>query len=179
VSGWFEEFYRETQGSVLAYLSRRVPPADAADLVAEAYLVVWRRRADLPPADECRPWLFGVARRLLAEHHRLRPAVVPLADAGDPVADVGEGADAARGAAVRTALTALTPVDRELVTLTVWDGLTPTEAAAVVGLTPGTARVRLHRARARLARHPELRDLLAEDDPDPLPRTAPRLSSSA
>ncbi|MEI4273567.1 sigma-70 family RNA polymerase sigma factor [Klenkia sp. LSe6-5] len=164
MSDWFEDLYRETQGPVLAYLARRVPPADAADLMAETYLVAWRRRADLRSASEGRPWLFGVARRLLAEHHRLRPDAVALDDVGDPAAPA-DGTSVDHGPAVRAALRTLGPVGRELVTLTVWDGLSPAEAAAVVGLTAGTARVRLHRARARLARHPQLRDLL--EDPAP------------
>lgn len=164
MSDWFEDLYRETHGPVLAYLARRVPPSDAADLMAETYLVAWRRRADLPSAGGRRPWLFGVARRLLAEHHRLRPDAVALEDAHDRAAPV-EGTPRDRGPAVREALRSIAPVDRELVALTVWDGLTPAEAAAVVGLTAGTARVRLHRARARLARHPQLRALL--EDPDP------------
>jgi RNA polymerase sigma-70 factor (ECF subfamily) len=60
-------------------------------------------------------------------------------------------------------------VDRELITLTTWEGLTPAEAACVVGITAGTARVRLHRARARLARHPRMRALLEDPDADDVP----------
>src|SRR5688572_3035021 len=52
----------------------------------------------------------------------------------------------------------------QVVTLTTWEHLTPAEAARVVGITAGTARLRLHRARARLARHPRLQALL--DGPD-------------
>lgn len=166
MSDWFEDLYRETHDGVLGYLARRVPPADAADLLAETYLVAWRRRDELSAGEGRRPWLFGVARRLLLAHQRQQPTVLPL-DGDHACADPAPGAGRDdRGAAVRRALTSLGPVDRELVTLTVWDGLTPAEAAAVVGLTAGTARVRLHRARARLARHPELRDAMGvEDEP--------------
>lgn len=52
--------------------------------------------------------------------------------------------------AVRRVLEELSPQDRELITLIAWEGLTPTQAAAVLDLSPATARVRLHRARARL-----------------------------
>ena len=62
--------FRDTRAPLLAYLTRRAPVEDAADLLAEVYLVAWRKRADLPPGEERRLWLFGVARRLLAEHHR-------------------------------------------------------------------------------------------------------------
>ncbi len=51
---------------------------------------------------------------------------------------------------MRAALEQLSPEDRELVTLIAWEGLTPAQAATALGLSPGTARVRLHRARTRL-----------------------------
>lgn len=176
MTDWFEDLYRETHDAVLGYLTRRVPPSDAADLLAETYLIAWRRRDELPAAEGRRPWLFGVARRLLLAHQRRQPVVLPL-DGDHACAEAAPGPDSTdRGAAVRRALVSLGPVDRELVTLTVWDGLSPAEAAAVVGLTAGTARVRLHRARARLARHPELRGLLGDPDPAP-PR--PHLAATA
>ncbi|TYP87854.1 RNA polymerase sigma factor [Blastococcus xanthinilyticus] len=169
----FEALFRETRGPLLGYLTRRAPGEDAADLLAEVYLVAWRKRAELPPGEERRLWLYGVARRLLAEHHRLAVS----RDAADREAGTAgvlrRGADDdRRDVAVRQALDALSDLDRELVTLTSWEGLTPAEAARVVGITAGTARVRLHRARGRLARQPALRALL--DDPGGAATTAPR-----
>ena len=161
----FEALFRDTRSPLLAYLTRRAPSEDAADLLAEVYLVAWRKRADLPPGEERRLWLFGVARRLLAEHHRYAWKRADVeAEAGGAGPLDGPADDDCRGAAVRHALGSLSDVDRELVTLTTWERLSPAEAARVVGITAGTARVRLHRARARLARHPRLRALL--EDPD-------------
>jgi RNA polymerase sigma-70 factor (ECF subfamily) len=160
----FEELFRQTRAPLLGYLTRRAPVDDAADLLAEVYLVAWRRRSDLPRGDERRLWLFGVARRLVAEHHRL---TWTRADAEQLASEtpVEPGyTDAARESAVLRALDSLSELDRELVTLTTWEGLSPAEAARVLGITAGTARVRLHRARARLARHPRLRELLEDDD---------------
>ena len=166
----FEALFRETRTPLLGYLTRRTPPEDAADLLAEVYLVAWRRRADLPRGDERRLWLFGVARRLVAEHHRTVGA--RTAAESDVVPAEPRSEDDARGDAVRRALGTLSDVDRELVTLTTWEGLSPAEAGRVVGVTAGTARVRLHRARARLARHPRLRELFESPDPDPDAATA-------
>ena len=181
----FEALFRETRAPLLGYLTRRASPEDAADLLAEVYLVAWRRRADLPRGDERRLWLFGVARRLVADHHR---TAVARADAEADVVEVS-GSDAApqepraedddRGAAVRQALETLGELDRELVTLTSWEGLSPAEAARVVGIAPGTARVRLHRARARLARHPRLQTLLDEPDAGEACVPAPPASGTA
>jgi RNA polymerase sigma-70 factor (ECF subfamily) len=58
---------------------------------------------------------------------------------------------------VYEALRALRPRDREVLLLTAWDGLNASEAAAVLGCSPTAYRIRLHRARRRLAR------LLVED----------------
>jgi RNA polymerase sigma-70 factor (ECF subfamily) len=160
----FEALFRDTRGPLLAYLTRRAAHEDAADLLADVYLVAWRRRADLPPGDERRLWLFGVARRLLAEHHRSAwKRQDAEGGAGDPDPSDSSLVDDRRGEAVRRALESLSELDRELVTLTTWERLSPADAARVVGITAGTARVRLHRARARLARHPALQSLL---DPD-------------
>jgi RNA polymerase sigma-70 factor, ECF subfamily len=160
----FEALFRDTSAPLLGYLTRRAPAEDAADLLAEVYLVAWRKRADLPRGDE-RLWLFGVARRLLAAHHRISGRRTE-AESGvdDGGTSGGPAGDDHRGEAVRRALESLSVLDRELVTLTTWEGLSPADAARVVGITAGTARVRLHRARARLARHPRLRALLDDSE---------------
>ncbi|MGY1855168.1 RNA polymerase sigma factor [Modestobacter sp. SYSU DS0290] len=171
----FEELFQDTRGPLLAYLSHRAPIDDAPDLLAEVYLIAWRRRADLPAGDERRLWLFGVARRLLAEHHR--SAAVRTGVEGEAGEAASRGQSAHRGTrdeAVHRALGTLSDVDRDLITLTTWERLSPAEAAQVIGITANTARVRLHRARARLGRHPALQSLI-EDDPDPA--TSPSASS--
>ncbi|GAB3435443.1 hypothetical protein GCM10027517_04600 [Phycicoccus ginsengisoli] len=67
----FSALFERTHPALLGYAVRRVAdPADAADVVAETYLVAWRRLDDVPGGDEARPWLFGVARRVLANHYR-------------------------------------------------------------------------------------------------------------
>jgi RNA polymerase sigma-70 factor, ECF subfamily len=174
----FEVLFRDTRAPLLAYLTRRAPSEDAADLLADVYLVAWRKRADLPAGEERRLWLFGVARRLLAEHRR---HAWKRADAEAETGALGTPDardDDSRGEAVRHALESLSDIDRELVTLTTWEGLSPAEAARVVGITAGTARVRLHRARARLARHPRLQALLDAPEPD-LPDSSAARPTSA
>ena len=150
----FQRLYSAYVDPVLGYALRRVAtPADAADVVAETFLVAWRRRAEVPPGEAARLWLYGVARRVLANQRRgelrrsalgsrLRaelPAVVP-----DPAEAVAGRTDAAR------ALTQLGEADREVVELTAWEGLDSREVAEVLGITPMAARARLSRARQRL-----------------------------
>ena len=162
----FEALFLGTRASLLAYLTRRARPEDAADLLAEVYLVAWRRRAQLPSGEE-RLWLYGVARRLLSQHHRLSLGRRDVEEATRiaPVPDPHDGDDR-RSEAVRQALESLSEVDRELITLTSWERLSAADAGRVVGISAGAARVRLHRARARLARHPRLQALFEAADPD-------------
>jgi RNA polymerase sigma factor (sigma-70 family) len=155
----FEHVYRTSGRAVLGYALRRAASReDALDVVAETFATAWRRREDMPPdPDQARPWLFGIARRCLANTtrggrraHRLgeRLAGAFLPDAVPDPAAVHERTYEVE--LVRRALQVLQAEDRELVTLIAWEGLTPAEAAGVLGVSPGTARVRLHRARGRL-----------------------------
>jgi len=146
----FAAHFRE----LLGYALRRVLAAeDAADVVAETMLVAWRRIGEVPDDSTARLWLYGVARRVLANHRRGEGRRERLGDrlrqhlvAATP--DVAESVASTN--AIRAALARLGDDDRELLGLTVWEGLSPQEVAAVLGLASGTVRARLHRARARL-----------------------------
>lgn len=151
----FEALYRRNARPLLGYALRRVSqPADAADIVAETFLVAWRRLDDVPPAPESRLWLFGVARKVMANQRRGDLRRSNLADrlrddlSGLPMPDLSSATADAR--IVRDAMAGLDPDDRELLWLTCWEGLTPTDLAAVFAIPPATARTRLHRARGRL-----------------------------
>lgn len=152
----FDDVYAAHRDAVWRYFKRR-SAVDQEDLTTEVFLVAWRRRDELPA--EPLPWLYGVARRVLANHRRAgdrrdalaERAAAYAADAAPDLADaVGLRADLAR------ALGQLTERDRELVLLVAWEGLTVAEAAAALGCSRGAAAVRLHRARRRL--HTALND---------------------
>src|SRR5437870_5088069 len=67
----FRAIYVENYLAVLAYALRRTETDDdAADVVAETFLVLWRRLDDAPAGDQTRPWLYGVARRVLSNARR-------------------------------------------------------------------------------------------------------------
>lgn len=171
----FEDAYRTWGTAVLRYsLRRSTSREDALDVVAETFAVAWRRRDDLPvEPDEVAPWLIGIARFCLANIARRTTragrlnqqlaASLPAAAVPDP-ATLHEGR--ADRVLVRQALEQLSAEDRELVTLIAWEGLTPAQAATALGLSPGTARVRLHRARARLRTALHTPDSVEEIDRD-------------
>jgi DNA-directed RNA polymerase specialized sigma24 family protein len=77
----FEELYAANCGPILGYVLRRTDnPDDAADVIAETFLTAWRRLDAVPPGDEARLWLYGVARRVLANHRRGERRRTVLAD---------------------------------------------------------------------------------------------------
>lgn len=147
-------FESEARG-VLGYALRRVEDReDAADVVAETFGVAWRRIGDVPPAPESRLWLYGVARRILANQRRGEVRRRRLSDRLREELRVTGAGDASsadeRVLAVGEALAALPEQDREVLLLANWEGLTPAEIATVIGVPGATARTRLHRARGRL-----------------------------
>jgi RNA polymerase sigma-70 factor (ECF subfamily) len=148
---------------LLGYALRRVnQPTDAADVVCDVLLATWRRIDEVPEGDEAILWLYGVARRTVANlrrgtrrqkalHVRLRSQIEAL-----PVA----GPEPSISGSVGRALRKLSDDDRELLTLTAWEGLSPAQIAAVLDVEAGTVRVRLHRARRRLKHLLDDEDLL-------------------
>ena len=158
----FRRFYASHFDSLLAYAARRVTqPEDAADVVADAFLVAWHRIRDLPPEDEGKLWMYGVARKILANHRRggRRRELLGqrLRDQfGKPVTVDPSSAVVDRLAA-QAALALLSDLDREVLTLAIWEELEPREIAEVLGVSAQTVRTRLSRARGRL------RNLIGDD----------------
>ncbi|MFD3329787.1 RNA polymerase sigma factor [Streptomyces sp. NPDC058701] len=155
----FADLYDAHAQAVYAHAVRMTSdPTGAEDIVSLTFLEAWRLRETLDGVASHRAWLLGVATNVLrntrrtARRHREamtrlpRPEVVPdLADA--VVSRIG---DRARADAALAALHRLRRADREVIVLSVWSGLSHEEVAAACGVTEGTARSRLFRARSRL-----------------------------
>lgn len=148
----FGALFESTHVALLGYAVRRVAdPADAADVVAETFLVAWRRLDDVPVGEQARPWLFGVARHVLANHYRGKRRRVALADRlRDSLREVVPPHEVTDPTAVEVALERLPEDDRELLRLVAWEELAREEIALAMGMSRGAVRVRLHRARTRL-----------------------------
>jgi len=147
----FEEIYAEHGQAVHRYALRRCAPSEADDVVAEVFLVAWRR-LDAVPA-EPRGWLLAVARRTASNSRRgsdRRAALRARLQSEHP--QLADGSAPANAAQAIEALLSLADGDREALTLIAWDGLSQREAAQVLGVRPGTFGVRLHRAKRRLRR---------------------------
>ncbi len=157
----FEQLFRNSRTDLLAYILRRSRNAeDAADVLAETYLIAWQKLERIPKGDRARLWLFGVARNLLmkgASHgHSGNALVERLAGELRSAEPAHPPREDERRDALRAVLAALSVRDREILTMTAWEGLTPKQIAVVMGTSANVVRVRLHRARSRLKRQLEL-----------------------
>jgi RNA polymerase sigma-70 factor (ECF subfamily) len=152
-----EQLYRAHADRVHAYARRRSDDQTADEVVAEVFLIAWRRLDALPP--DPLPWLLGVARKTLANHRRAtsRAAALNARIEATLVTPTGHtGGDHA----VLAALATLDPRDREVLLLIAWEGLRQEEVGAVLGVSRPAVATRLHRARKRL-----VEALASQDEP--------------
>ncbi len=154
----FQAIYEAHYAAISAYARRRTAgPVDSQDIVAETFTIAWRRLAELPDADAALPWLYGVARRVMANQRRGNRRRADLstrlggqqAGAGDVESEVLAAEDRRT---VLAALSRLRPADQEILRLAVWEELSHRDIAVVVGCSEASVAVRLHRARTRLGR---------------------------
>jgi RNA polymerase sigma-70 factor (ECF subfamily) len=154
----FEALFAAHRAAILAFAIRRADSAEeAADVVSDTFTVAWRRLDDVPNGDGALPWLYGTARKALANTRRAGQRRDALAvRAGNELA-VALDAAAAKSLAVgpahelsdasRSSLMGLREEEREALLLVAWEGLKPRDVAQVLGISPITARTRIHRAR--------------------------------
>jgi RNA polymerase sigma factor (sigma-70 family) len=150
----FQAIYQACHAVVLGYVVRRTAnPDDAADVIAETFLTCWRRLEEVPPGSEARLWLFGVARRTLANHHRGERRRLALADRlrDDLAVAYRPPQPTAEESRIAAAFRRLPADQRELLALDAWEGLDYGEIAVVLGCSRNTVRVRMYRARKRMA----------------------------
>jgi RNA polymerase sigma-70 factor (ECF subfamily) len=151
----FEKLYQAMFHRILGYALRRSDSReDAADVVAETFTIAWRRLDDVPDGEPAQLWLYGVARNILANHRRglVRRHDLSAALAAEVASRSDRRPDDGEFGAVARVFRALPDDDRELLTLVAWEGLDPGEIAKVLGISANAVRIRLHRARRRLAR---------------------------
>jgi RNA polymerase sigma-70 factor (ECF subfamily) len=150
----FQTLYKSTFTNIYAYATRALMPdqSDIDDVVAEIYLVAWRRIEELPQSPQDRLWLFGVARNVVRNTERSTNRRHLLVDRIHRQPRLPPGSSEPSHVDVTDALRRLSPTEREVMQLVVWDGLSAAETAEVLKCSVNVVQVRLHRARRRLAR---------------------------
>lgn len=154
----FRIVYEQHYPAVLRYAARRVGPDAAGDVAAETFLIAWRRLDDVPEREPL-PWLYATARRCLANEvrgqarsDRLSNRMRAEAGAARGRAPDGLAESVAERLDVLAALATLPAQAQEALRLTEWEQLDDATAARVAGCSTTAFKVRLHRARRRLAR---------------------------
>lgn len=160
--GAFAELFERHARVIGAFAARRVGVDAAEDILSETFLVAFRRRADFDSTwASAKPWLLGIASRIIKKHHAQEAAqwrsVAASISRGEHTSDgaidaAGGRADAS--AAVRALaprIAALAARDRETLLLYAWGDLTYEEIAVALGVPVGTVRSRLSRVRRKLA----------------------------
>ncbi|UVJ39039.1 RNA polymerase sigma factor [Arthrobacter sp. CJ23] len=151
----FRALYESAYADLLKFVQRRTEAANAEDVVAEAFLIVWRRISEAPTLqDDARAWVFGIARNLMLNARRgeqrrqalgVRLAEATAASHRPSHADlVSSRVDLGRAWAL------LSEVHQETLGLAIFEKLSAPQAAQVVGISPVAFRLRLARARRAL-----------------------------
>jgi RNA polymerase sigma-70 factor (ECF subfamily) len=165
VEARFQELYRTYQHQVLAYFLRRTDTASARDGAAETFLVVWRRIDDVPHGAEL-PWIYGIARRVLANLRRSQRrygALERKAHRSEVSENLTPEAVVIRrleDEEILSAIARLRPEDQEVLLLSVWEELPNREIASALQTSPNAISQRMRRITKRLAHdlnHPQRR----------------------
>jgi len=166
----WETLYLSYADQVFAYASRRVGSDDAADVVADTFLVAWRRLEDVP--EDALPWLYAAARNVINNARRAevrrdalrsRLANTERYETNDDPAPMIEAR-----ADIVAAMRLLPAPECDALILAAWGDVEPRLAAALMGCSPGAFAVRVHRGR----RH--LMEILGSSEP-----TAPSVRATA
>jgi RNA polymerase sigma-70 factor (ECF subfamily) len=153
----FADIYRRYGRQVHAYCARRTPVSQAADAVAETFMVAWRKMDQVPSGDAALPWLYAVAYRVLshqwrhkARSRRLFERLSGLPEVESPPPDVLVVRNEEYQMVIK-ASTRLRPIDREVLRLTLWEELPHADVALVLGIDVTAVKQRAYRARRNLA----------------------------
>jgi GDPmannose 4,6-dehydratase len=148
----FESFYAAHRTAITSYVRRRAGDGEFSDIVAQVFCVAWRRFDAVPAAPDDRLWLYGVARRIVADHRRSdlrRMRLRQRLTAGLPrPTDLADSFELLQSQ-VEAAMEELRPVEREVIRLVIWEGFSHAEAATRLGCSPNAVEVRYRRARTR------------------------------
>ena len=142
------------RNAILRYGIRRLDDRSAAeDLVAETFIVVWRRFDELPRRDEELFWLYGIAGRVLANLRRTQQRSMRLESRLAFERELGQ--ELPRYSledveALMEALGSLSPDEREIIQLAYWEKLSYREMGVALGCSEKAAGIRLSRARREL-----------------------------
>lgn len=151
----FAEIFVRHGKAVFSYVARRVDREIAADIAAEVFARALKSRHTYDTArQDCRPWLYGIARNLIAETLRAEVRQQQIATTAGDRPLVHEDSTVERAMAtlasprLQAALDLLSPDDRRTFLLYAVHGYSYAEVARELSIPVGTVASRISRARA-------------------------------
>jgi RNA polymerase sigma-70 factor (ECF subfamily) len=146
----FSRRFSEFVVPISRFVSRRIDRQDVDEIVNDVFAIAWRKNSAVAEGEEL-PWLYRIATNLISNHRRknarsIRFFAQILAPDASPSAESIAIADIH----LSRAWASLSPTLREVLALVAVDGLSVTEVAHVLAVTPNAVSVRLNRARAQL-----------------------------
>jgi RNA polymerase sigma-70 factor (ECF subfamily) len=151
-AGAEDELVRQFRGGLVAVMRARTrDPHAARELAHDTLLAVIAalRQGKLRDPERLAGFVHGVAKNVLASHYRRHagePATVPLGDQDWPRPEPADQEERERREILGRAVAELGPLDRQVLELSLVQGLQPTEIARRLGLTPDAVRMRKMRA---------------------------------
>lgn len=152
----FHALYERHHPDVLAYFLRRLDREEAVEAAADVFATAWRRSDDVPGGPEAKLWLFGVARNVLRNRERsgrrLRRLVAKAASVRSVPPPIPETVVVrrARDEEIAASLRRLTPGDREIIMLRLWEEAGFAEIGTLLGCSRHAAEQRYAKALRRL-----------------------------
>ncbi|MGC7094899.1 RNA polymerase sigma factor [Amycolatopsis lurida] len=155
----FGEIYDRHAAHIKRYLVRRIGTQAADDALNETFLAAFGKRHRYDRAfPDARPWLYGIATRVVGQYrrdevreYRLRASLGPADQVDGPAERVAAKVTAQAGSvAMAAALSGLSGGDRDVLLLIAWEGLSYEEVATALAIPVGTVRSRLNRARRKV-----------------------------
>ncbi len=150
----YETFFRPLYG----YCIRRATPDRVDDLVAETFLIAWRRIDDVPTGEEALPWLYAVAFKVLGNQWRSQTRQRRLEDKMSAIGTthVSSTEDfivtGQESRQVLEAVSRLKRTDQEILKLAMWEEVSHADITVILGISPGAVKQRLYEARKNLTR---------------------------
>jgi RNA polymerase sigma factor (sigma-70 family) len=147
VSEGIDDLYRRHVGELVHFATVLVGPTDAVDVVSDAVLATLRR-GSLDNVDNVRAYWFRAVANTAASHHRSRFRRLRREHSAREVR--AEPTVSEPAADARRLLSGLTAQQRSVIYLTYWHDLAPAQVAEMLGVSDGTVRKQLGRAREQL-----------------------------
>jgi RNA polymerase sigma-70 factor (ECF subfamily) len=159
----FEHLFNSYAKSVRAFIWRRSNGLDVGvssvdDIEADVWTIAWARKDAAPTELELElPWLFQIARHVLANHIRKNVTRRKISNTLNPDELTSLAADALvlLNEEIVGVFSVLNASEREVMALTVWEGLKPAQISVVLGVTPNAVSIRMNKARKKISEYLE------------------------